>query len=131
DVLANRPLAEQRLHTIGRDEHHPGADRVAWMMKAARVAANDDLAGLGPSHAVQAVEQLYLALPFEGGDAQHLAEAKREGDSVQRPGLEVAHLDRDGSSRRRARRSGLGRDLVGDWTEHQLDDAFLAALRGL
>ena len=101
------------------------------MTKSARLSAHHDLAGLGSAHAGQAVEQLLLALALQRGDAEHLAETKSEGDVVQSPGAQVAHLDGHRSGRGCAGRRGLGGHLIGHRTEHQLDDAPLTALRRL
>ena len=82
------------MQPVGRDQHDAGADGVRRVTKDARLAADHDLAGLGPAHTGQAIEQLLLALTLEGRDPENLAEAKHEADATQHAGLQVAHLHR-------------------------------------
>src|SRR5690348_12055722 len=102
------------------------------MAERARTTAHQYLAAVGPANPGEAIEKLLLPLAFQRRDAEHLAEVKREADAVQDACLQVAHLDRDVSARRRARRGGFGRrHLLGDGAEHQLHDALLPTLRRL
>ena len=119
------------MQPVGGDQHQAGADGIRRVPERAPLVADHDLAGLGSAHSGQAVEQLLLALSFQRCDAEHLAEAKRERHAVQRARPQVANLNGDTPGRGRARRGGLGGDLIRDRSEHQLDDALLAALRGL
>src|SRR6266567_281521 len=49
-------LTEERLQPVGRDEHQPGTDGVGRVTKTARIAGDQDLAGLRPANSGHAIE---------------------------------------------------------------------------
>ena len=87
------------------------------------------LARVGSPDACDAIEQLFLTLPLQGGDAEHLAALHAERDAAQR----VAASEVLDFERRRPRGPVRGcsapdgrRRLLGDvGPEHEIDDRLL------
>ena len=83
DVLAHVALHEQSLRAVRGDVDQPGTDGVRRMAERDGLALDQHLAGAGALRPGEYVEQLVLALAFEGHDAQHFARVKLEADVVQ------------------------------------------------
>ncbi len=108
DVLADGPLHQQRLGAIGGHVDEPCPNGIGGMAERDRGVVDKHVATRRPVGAGQDVEELVLALPLEGDDAEHLAGAKLEGDILQScPGAEAA----DGQPRCRRSRAASRRSM--------------------
>ena len=140
DVLAHRPLRQERVQPVGRneDDARRGSRRTGGGPSAAsrRRASRPPSACRSPA---STVEQLVLALALERRDAEDLAGAQRERDAVRgRPtgGSSTSSADRASSAlgrrprprRRPSRSAASAAALRRLGPEHVLDDLLLAAL---
>jgi hypothetical protein len=73
DVLPDRALHQQRLGTVGRDVHQPGADRVGGMAEGHGRTIDQQLPAARTGGAGEDVEQFVLPLALERRDTQNLA----------------------------------------------------------
>ncbi len=73
------------------DDADAGLQQFLWRGAGHILALNLDAPVLDLGHPGQSVEQLTLAVPFDPGDAQHLAGVKVEADAVH--GMKLARQD--------------------------------------
>ena len=131
DVLADRSLHEKRLGPVGGDVDDPLADRVGRVAERDRDAVDEQLPAARARGAGEGVEELVLALPLEGDDAQNLARVEVEREILEPCAGAQAARGQAGLGARPSRgRGSVGRGnrlIVGELAEHQFDDPFLSA----
>ena len=95
NVLAERPLLQERHHAVRRDEHHAGSYRIGRMMERKLLPAHQYSAAFCRARAGDAFEKLILSLPLERGDPENFAGKKLEGHiAEERSVFEAADFER-------------------------------------
>ena len=131
-VLAHGTLHEEGLGAVCRHVHEAGLDGVGRMPERDRHIVDKELAAVGAARAGEHIEQLILALAFEGGDTEDLAGPQVEGDVLE-SGTDPQLADAEpwfGDFGGGAGTHGLlaRRRDTRALAEHQLDDPRLGAL---
>ena len=84
DVLGDRALHQERLGAIRGHVHDAGADRVGRMAKCRRRAVEEQThRRSGGSEPDKDVEELVLALTFEGDNPKHFARVELERNIIE------------------------------------------------